>query len=197
MSKGYNTPIVIEQTATGERAYDIKSRLLKERIIFLDGVVDDESANSIISQLLFLQYQSKSEDIQMYINSPGGYVDQGLAIYDTMKMVKPKIITTGMGCVASMGALLLTAGDVRYALPSARVMIHQPWGGAEGQVTDMEIQVAEIRKHKEYTTRIIAESTGQPYEKVAADCERDHWFSAAEAKAYGLIDDVIIPTPKK
>jgi ATP-dependent Clp protease protease subunit len=196
MKKAYNTPIVIEQTSTGERAYDIRSRLLKERIIFLDTEIDEDLSNSVISQLLFLDYQD-TKDIQMYINSPGGYVDQGLAIYDTMKQIRSKVSTICIGMAASMAAFLLSSGDKRLALPSARIMIHQPWGGFQGQVTDMEIHLREIQHSKKYLTEIMAKNCNRPYEEVMKDCERDHFMSAEEAKAYGLIDDISLPREKK
>lgn len=187
----YN-PTVIENTGKGERAYDIYSRLLKDRIIFLGTEIDDYVANSIVAQLLFLESEDAEKDIIMYINSPGGVISSGLAIYDTMNYIKPDVQTVCIGQAASMGALLLTAGakGKRYALENARIMIHQPLGGARGQATDIAIQAKEILRMKEITSNIISKTTGQPLEKVMDDTERDKYMDAYEAKEYGLIDHV-------
>ena len=186
-------PIVIEQTPRGERAYDIYSRLLKDRIILLGFPIDDHIANLIVAQLLFLESEDPEKDIFMYINSPGGVVTAGLAIYDTMRYIKPDVITICMGQAASMGAFLLSAGTKgkRYALQSARIMIHQPLGGFQGQATDIEIHAKEILRLKKYLNEKLAEHTGQPLEKVEQDTERDYFMSAYEAVDYGLIDKVI------
>ncbi|HEU4459029.1 MAG TPA: ATP-dependent Clp endopeptidase proteolytic subunit ClpP [Methylibium sp.] len=186
-------PIVIEQSGRGERSYDIYSRMLRERVVFLVGPVNDQTANLIVAQLLFLESENPDKDISLYINSPGGSVSAGLSIYDTMQFIKPDVSTLCMGMAASMGSFLLTAGakGKRFALPNARVMIHQPSGGAQGQATDIEIQAREIIKTREQLNRIYAERTGQSYEKITADMERDFFMSATEAKDYGLIDKVI------
>lgn len=186
-------PYVIEQTSRGERSYDIYSRLLKDRIIFLGEEVNDVSANLIVAQLLFLEAEDPSKDIQLYINSPGGSVTAGMAIYDTMQYIKCDVSTICIGMAASMGAFLLAGGTKgkRYALPNAEIMIHQPSGGAKGQATDIQIVAENILKTKERLNRILSENTGQPYEVVAADTERDNYMTAEEAKAYGLIDAVI------
>jgi ATP-dependent Clp protease protease subunit len=186
-------PIVIEQTNRGERAYDIYSRLLKDRIIFLGAPIDDVFANLIIAQLLFLEAEDPEKDINLYINSPGGSVTAGLGIYDTMQYVKPAINTICLGQAASMGAFLLTAGTKgkRYALPNARVMIHQPMGGFQGQATEIDIHAREILKIRERLNEIMAKHTGQPLDKIAMDTERDYFMSSEEAKRYGLIDEVI------
>ncbi|MDP9132602.1 MAG: ATP-dependent Clp endopeptidase proteolytic subunit ClpP [Nitrospirota bacterium] len=186
-------PIVIEQTNRGERAYDIYSRLLKDRIIFLGAPIDDVFANLIIAQLLFLEAEDPEKDINLYINSPGGSVTAGLGIYDTMQYVKPAINTICLGQAASMGAFLLTAGTKgkRYALPNARVMIHQPMGGFQGQATEIDIHAREILKIRERLNEIMAKHTGQPLDKIAQDTERDYFMSSEEAKRYGLIDEVI------
>ncbi len=191
-------PIVIEQTGRTERAYDIYSRLLKDRIIFIGTPIDDHLANVVIAQLLFLQTEDPEKDIHIYVNSPGGIVSAGLAIYDTMQYVKPDIATYCLGQAASMGALLLAAGTKgkRFALPHSRVMIHQPMGGFHGQATDVEIHAKEILKMKENLNSILANHTGQPFEKVQADTERDFFMSAEEAKDYGIVDDVIYSTKK-
>jgi ATP-dependent Clp protease protease subunit len=187
----YN-PTVIENTGKGERAYDIYSRLLKDRIIFLGTEINDLVANSIVAQLLFLEADAPDKDIIMYINSPGGVITSGMAIYDTMKYIKPDVQTVCIGQAASMGALLLTAGakGKRYALPNARIMIHQPLGGAQGQATDIEIQAKEILRMKDLTSKIIAETTGKTIEQVKKDTERDNFMTAEEAMEYGLIDKV-------
>lgn len=186
-------PIVIEQTGRTERAYDIYSRLLKDRIIFIGTAIDDNVANVVIAQLLFLQTEDPEKDIHIYINSPGGVVSAGLAMYDTMQYVKPDIATYCIGQAASMGALLLSAGTKgkRFALPNSRIMIHQPTAGFYGQATDVEIHAKEILRMKETLNRILSDHTGQPYEKIHTDTERDYFMSGDEAKAYGLVDDVI------
>jgi ATP-dependent Clp protease, protease subunit len=191
-------PIVIETTNRGERAYDIYSRLLKDRIIFLGAPIDDIFANLIIAQLLFLEAEDPEKDINLYVNSPGGSVTAGLGIYDTMQYVKPPINTICLGQAASMGAFLLTAGTKgkRFALPNARVMIHQPMGGFSGQATEIDIHAREILKIRERLNEIMAKHTGQPLEKIALDTERDYFMSAEEAKRYGLIDEVITRPPK-
>lgn len=194
-------PMVIEQTGRGERAYDIYSRLLKERIMFLGTPIDDNVANLIIAQLLFLAAEDPDKDIFIYINSPGGIVSSGLAILDTMKYIKPDVVTNCVGQAASMGAILLAAGakGKRFALPNARVMIHQPLGGVEGQATDIEIHTKEILRIRETLNKILAENTGQTLEKIGADTDRNYFMTAEEAKKYGIIDEVISqpPTPKK
>ncbi len=186
-------PIVIEQTPRGERAYDIYSRLLKDRIILLGFPIDDHVANLVVAQLLFLESEDPDKDIYMYINSPGGVVTAGLAIYDTMQYIKPDVCTICMGQAASMGAFLLAAGTKgkRYSLPSSRIMIHQPLGGFQGQATDIEIHAREILRLKKYLNEKLAEHTGQPLEKIEQDTERDYFMSAQEAVEYGLIDKVI------
>ncbi len=186
-------PVVIEQTPRGERAYDIYSRLLKDRIILLGFPIDDHIANLIVAQLLFLEAEDPEKDIYMYINSPGGVVTSGLAIFDTMNYIKPDVATICMGQAASMGAFLLSAGakGKRYALPNARIMIHQPLGGFQGQATDIEIHAREILRMKKLLNEYLAKHTGQPIEKIEQDTERDYFMSAYEAKDYGLIDKVI------
>lgn len=188
-------PTVIESTNRGERAYDIYSRLLKDRIIMLGSAIDDNVANSIVSQLLFLQAQDAEKDIYLYINSPGGSVTAGMAIYDTMQHIKPDVQTICIGMAASMGSFLLAAGvkGKRFALPNAEVMIHQPLGGAQGQATEIEIAARHILKTREKLNRILAERTGQPIEKIEKDTDRDNFLTADEAKAYGLIDEVMHP----
>ena len=186
-------PYVIEQTSRGERSYDIYSRLLKDRIIFLDGEVNDASASVIVAELLFLESEDPGKDISLYINSPGGSVSAGMAIYDTMQYIKCDVSTICVGLAASMGAFLLSGGTKgkRYALPNAEIMIHQPLGGAQGQATEIEISAKHILKTKEKLNRMLAENTGKPYEQVVNDTDRDNWLSAEEAKEYGLIDEVI------
>ena len=186
-------PIVVEQTNRGERSYDIYSRLLKDRIIFLSGEIDDMMANLVVAQMIFLEAEDPDKDIYMYINSPGGSVTAGMAIYDTMQYVKCDVSTICIGMAASMGAFLLNAGakGKRKALPNSEIMIHQPLGGARGQATDIEIQAREILKIKEKLTNIMAERTGQDIERLKADMERDYYMSAAEALEYGIIDEVI------
>ncbi|MCU0814471.1 MAG: ATP-dependent Clp endopeptidase proteolytic subunit ClpP [Burkholderiaceae bacterium] len=186
-------PIVIEQSGRGERAYDIYSRLLRERVIFLVGPVNDQTANLVVAQLLFLESENPDKDVSLYINSPGGSVSAGLSIYDTMQFIKPDVSTLCIGMAASMGAFLLAAGakGKRFSLPNSKIMIHQPLGGAQGQATDIEIHAREILKTREQLNRILAERTGQSLEKIAADTERDYFMGAAEAKDYGLVDQVI------
>ena len=186
-------PIVVEQSSRGERAYDIYSRLLKDRIIFMGEQVHDDMANIVIAQMLFLESEDPGKDVNIYVNSPGGSVTAGLAIYDTMQYIKPDVATICMGQATSMGAILLAAGTKgkRYALPHARVMIHQPLGGAQGQATDIDIQAKEILKIKDLVQRILAEHTGQPMKKIREDTERDYFMDSQEALEYGLIDKVI------
>ena len=186
-------PYVIEQNSRGERSYDIYSRLLKDRIIFLGEEINDAVASTVVAQLLFLESEDPGKDIHMYINSPGGSVTAGMAIYDTMNYVKCDVSTTCIGMAASMGAFLLSGGTKgkRYALPNAEIMIHQPSGGSQGQATDMKIVAEHILKTKARMNRLMAEHTGQPVEKVEADTERDNWMTAEEAKEYGLIDEII------
>jgi ATP-dependent Clp protease protease subunit len=186
-------PMVIEQSGRGERAYDIYSRLLKERVVFLVGPVNDQSANLVVAQLLFLESENPDKDISLYINSPGGSVSAGMAIFDTMNFIKPDVSTLCTGMAASMGAFLLAAGakGKRFSLPNSRVMIHQPLGGAQGQATDIEIHAREILRLRAELNAILAEQTGQPLEKIERDTERDYFMSAAEAQAYGLVDKVI------
>ena len=186
-------PTVVEQTGRGERAYDIYSRLLKDRIIFLSDEVNDTTASLVVAQLLFLEAEDPDKDIHLYINSPGGSVTAGMAIYDTMQYIKPDVSTICIGLAASMGAFLLNAGakGKRFALPNSEIMIHQPLGGAKGQATDIEIHAKLILKRKERLNKILSERTGQPIEKIQEDTERDNFMSAQEAKEYGLIDEVI------
>lgn len=194
-------PIVVEQTARGERAYDIYSRLLKDRIIFIGTIVDDTVANLVIAQLLFLQMEDPDKDINVYINSPGGTVTSGLAIYDTMQFVKCDINTYCVGQATSLGAVLLAAGTKgkRYALPHARIMIHQPWGGVQGAAADISIQAKEILTLRDRIYDILVEHTGQPLDKIKKDTDRDYYMSAEEAKEYGLVDEVVMTmkAPKK
>ena len=192
-------PMVVEQSGRGERAYDIYSRLLKERVIFLVGEVNDHMANLIVAQLLFLESENPEKDISLYINSPGGSVSAGMAIYDTMQFIKPDVVTYCMGQAASMGAFLLNAGakGKRYCLENARVMIHQPLiGGLAGQASDIEITAKEIQKLKKELYDIIATHSKQSYEKVWADSDRDYWMTAEEAKEYGMVDEVLVRNPK-
>lgn len=190
-------PMVVETSGRGERAYDIYSRLLKERVIFLVGQVEDHMANLIVAQLLFLESENPDKDISLYINSPGGSVTAGMAIYDTMQFIKPNVNTVCIGQAASMGALLLTAGAAgsRFALPHARVMIHQPLGGFQGQASDIDIHAKEILRIREEMNQIMAKHTGQKFETVERDTERDNFLSAEEAKDYGLIDEVLVQRP--
>ena len=191
--KSYMVPYVVEQTGKGERTYDIYSRLLLDRIVFISGEVNDEMANAVCAQLLFLQSQDREKEISVYVNSPGGSVTAGLAIYDTMQFVKCPVATYCLGQAASMGAVLLTAGAKgrRFALPNARIMIHQPWGGAEGKASDIEITAREILRLKEKLNEILAKHAGRKVEDVVKDTDRDHFMSAAEAKEWGLIDEVL------
>lgn len=190
-------PMVVEQSARGERSFDIFSRLLRERVIFLTGQVEDHMANLIVAQLLFLEAENPDKDIHLYINSPGGSVSAGLAIFDTMNFIKPEVSTICMGGAYSMGSFLLAAGEKgkRYALANSRVMIHQPSGGAQGQATDIEINAREILKTRARLNEILAERTGQPVEKIEKDVERDFWLDAKEAKEYGLVDEVLEHRP--
>ncbi len=193
MGTGMVIPYVIEQTARGERVYDIYSRLLKDRIIFLGTPIDSQVANIIVAQLLFLDAQNPNQEIRLYINSPGGEVDAGLAIYDTMQFVRAPVSTIVIGMAASMAAVILAAGEKgrRYALPHSKVMIHQPWGGVRGTASDIAIQAQEILKAKKLLNEILAKHTGQPLEKVEKDTDRDYYLSAQEAMEYGLIDQVV------
>jgi len=199
IKKAQLVPMVVEQSPRGERSYDIFSRLLKERIVFIGGPIDDIDSNLIIAQLLFLQAEDQNKDINMYINSPGGVVTAGLAIYDTMQFLKTPISTICIGQAASMGALLLAAGSKgkRFALPNARIMIHQPLGGAQGAATDIEIQTHEILRIKKLLNDIMAKHTGQPLSKIEKDTDRDFYMSADEAVSYGIIDEVISPEKTK
>lgn len=187
-------PMVVEQSGQGERAYDIYSRLLKDRIIFLSGEVEDNMANTIVAQMLFLEAENPDKDIYLYINSPGGVVTAGMAIYDTMQYIKPDVSTICIGQAASMGSLLLTAGakGKRFALPNARIMIHQPLGGARGQSTDVQIQAKELLRIRQMLNEILSQRTGKSMEQIEADTERDNFMSAAEAVEYGLVDKVIV-----
>lgn len=191
-------PMVVEQTNRGERAYDIFSRLLKDRIVFLGGPIDDNVANLVIAQMLFLESEDPEKDIYLYINSPGGVVYSGLAIYDTIQYIRPQVVTTCVGIAASMAAILLAAGakGKRYALPNSRVMIHQPHGGAEGQAVDIDIQAREILRLREIGNQILAKHTGQPIERIERDVDRNFWMSATEAKDYGLIDEIFLSKKK-
>ncbi|MGV8922656.1 MAG: ATP-dependent Clp endopeptidase proteolytic subunit ClpP [Thermomonas sp.] len=198
LTKALNlVPMVVEQTSRGERAYDIYSRLLKERVIFLVGGVDDHVANVIVAQLLFLEAENPEKDISLYINSPGGVVTAGMAIYDTMQYIKPDVSTICVGQACSMGALLLAAGakGKRYALPNARVMIHQPSGGSQGQASDIEIQAREILALRQRLNEIMSNHTGQPLDVIARDTERDNFKSAEAAREYGLVDEVLVRRP--
>ncbi len=190
-------PMVVEQTNRGERAYDIYSRLLKDRIIFIGSAIDDHVANLVVAQLLFLESEDPDKDINLYINSPGGAVYAGMAIYDTMQYVKPAVSTICVGLAASFGAVLLAAGakGKRYALPHSRIMLHQPMGGAQGQAADIEIQAREILKIRETLNQILADHTGQPVERISQDTDRDFFISAQEAKEYGIIDDILVHRP--
>ena len=195
----YYVPMVVERSNRGERAYDIYSRLLKDRIVFIGGAIDDNVANVVVAQLLFLEAEDPDKDIHLYINSPGGVVTAGLAIYDTMQYIRPDVSTICIGQAASMGSLLLAAGAAgkRYALPFARIMIHQPLGGAQGQSTDIQIQAREILRLREIGNDILVKHTGQEREKIVQDTERDNFMNAQEAKEYGLIDEVISARPAK
>ncbi len=191
-------PTVIEQTNRGERAYDIYSRLLKDRIIMLGSAIDDNVANSIVAQLLFLQAEDPEKDISLYINSPGGSITAGMAIYDTMQFIKPAVSTICIGMAASMGAFLLAAGEKgkRFALPNSEIMIHQPLGGTQGQASDIEIHARRIIEMREKLNKILSERTGQPLDVIARDTDRDNFMEAEKAKEYGLIDDIIQPAKK-
>ena len=194
-------PMVVEQTNHGERSYDIYSRLLKDRVVFLGSEIDDQVANLVIAQLLFLEAEDPDKDIRLYINSPGGSISAGMAIYDTMQYISCDVATTCVGMAASMGAFLLAAGEIgkRSALPNSEIMIHQPLGGTQGQAADIEIHARRIIKMRDDLNRILAERTGQPLERINLDTDRDHFMSAQEAKEYGLVDEVIMPKkqPKK
>lgn len=198
ITRGALVPMVVEQSSRGERSFDIFSRLLRERVIFLTGEVEDHMANLIVAQLLFLEAENPEKDIHLYINSPGGSVSAGLAVYDTMNFIQPEVSTICMGGAYSMGSFLLAAGEKgkRYALANSRVMIHQPSGGAQGKASDIEINAREILKIRERLNRIFAERTGQPIERIALDMERDYWLDAYEAKEYGLVDEVLEKRPK-
>ena len=192
-TKATLVPMVVEKTGNGERAYDIYSRLLKDRIVFVGGEIDDDSANAVVAQLLFLQAQDREKEVSMYINSPGGSVTAGLAILDTMKMVKCPVATYCVGQAASMGAILLASGAKgrRFALPHARIMVHQPWGGAQGKASDIEITAREILRLKDILNGILAEMSGKTLETVVQDTDRDHFMSAEEAKEWGIVDHVL------
>jgi ATP-dependent Clp protease protease subunit len=186
-------PIVVEQTSRGERAYDIFSRLLKDRIIFIGTPIDDQVANLVVAQMIFLEAEDPDREINLYIQSPGGMISAGMAIYDTMQFVKPQVSTLCLGVAASMASVLMAAGTTgkRYALPNARIMIHQPLGGTQGQYTDIELYSREMAKMRDSLYGILAKHTGQPFDKIVKDCDRNNWMSAEEAKAYGLIDEII------
>ena len=190
-------PMVIEQSGRGERSYDIYSRLLRERVVFLVGPVNDQTANLVVAQLLFLESENPDKDVSLYINSPGGSVSAGMAIYDTMNFIKPAVSTLCTGMAASMGAFLLAAGEKgkRFALPNSKIMIHQPLGGMQGQATDIEIHARDILRTKGTLNKILAERTGQPLEKIERDTDRDYFLEADEAKAYGIVDQVIAKRP--
>ena len=193
ITKASLIPMVVEKTSGGERAYDIYSRLLKDRIVFVGGEIDDDTANAVVAELLFLQAQDAEKEVSMYINSPGGSVTAGLAILDTMKMVKCPVATYCVGQAASMGAVLLASGEKgrRFALPHARIMVHQPWGGAQGKASDIEITAREILRLKEMLNGILAEAAGKTLEAVTNDTDRDHFMSAEEAKSWGIVDKVL------
>ena len=190
-------PIVVEQTSRGERSYDIYSRLLKDRIVFIGNPIDDDIANLVIAQLLFLEAEDPDKDVNLYINSPGGYVTAGMAIYDTMQFIKPQVATVCIGQASSMAAVLLAGGAAgkRTALPNARILIHQPMGGAKGQATEIEIHAREILRMREELNKILARHTGQPLSRIAADSERDFFMTAEQAKSYGIIDTVVEKRP--
>ncbi|HHW17804.1 MAG TPA: ATP-dependent Clp endopeptidase proteolytic subunit ClpP [Firmicutes bacterium] len=194
----YLVPMVIEQTGRGERAYDIYSRLLKDRIVFVGAPVDDQMANLVVAQLLFLQAEDPDKEVSVYINSPGGSVTAGLAIYDTMQHIKPPVSTICVGLAASIAAVILAGGTKgrRFCLPNAKTLIHQPLGGVQGQATEVQIAAKEIIRTKDLINRILSKHTGQPLEKIERDTERDFWMTAEESKAYGLVDDVLLPGPK-
>lgn len=194
----YLVPMVIEQTGRGERAYDIYSRLLKDRIIFVGTPVDDQMANLVVAQLLFLQAEDPDKEVSVYVNSPGGSITAGLAIYDTMQHLKCPVSTICVGLAASIAAVVLTGGTKgkRYCLPNAKTLIHQPLGGVQGQATEVQIAAREILRTKETLNRILVRHTGQPLERIERDTERDFWMSAEESKAYGLVDDILVPGPR-
>jgi len=195
MRSQYQVPIVVEQTSRGERAYDIYSRLLKDRIIFIGTAIDDHVANLVVAQMLFLEVEDPDKDVHLYINSPGGEITAGLAIYDTMQYIRPEVSTICVGMAASMAAVLLAGGakGKRFALPNSKVMIHQPWGGVKGQATEIEIHAKEILKTRKQLNEILTRHTGQPFEKIQRDTERDFFMSPEEAKEYGIIDQVLVP----
>ncbi|HHY44328.1 MAG TPA: ATP-dependent Clp endopeptidase proteolytic subunit ClpP [Firmicutes bacterium] len=195
---GYLVPMVVEQTGRGERAYDIYSRLLKDRIVFVGTPIDDGVANLVVAQLLFLQAEDPDKEISLYINSPGGSVTAGMAIYDTMQHIKPPVSTICVGLAASMAAVLLAGGTKgkRFCLPHAKTLIHQPLGGVQGQATEVQIAAREMLRTKETLNKILAKHTGQPIERIERDTDRDFWMNAEESKAYGLVDDILIPTGK-
>ncbi|MBN1619443.1 ATP-dependent Clp endopeptidase proteolytic subunit ClpP [candidate division WOR-3 bacterium] len=197
--KSYVVPLVIERTSRGEQAYDIYSRLLKDRIIFIGSPIDDNVANAVVAQLLFLEADDPEKDINLYINSPGGNITSGLAIYDTMRFIKPDISTTCLGQATSMAAVLLSTGKKgkRFALPHSRIMIHQPWGGVQGQAIDIEIEAREILKMRKELEKILSYHTGQTIEKISADSDRNFWMNADEAKEYGIVDEVILSRSKE
>lgn len=194
----YLVPMVVEQTGRGERAYDIYSRLLKDRIVFVGAPIDDQMANLVVAQLLFLQSEDPDKEVSIYVNSPGGSVSAGLAIYDTMQHIRPPVSTICVGLAASMAAVILAGGTKgrRYCLPNAKTLIHQPLGGAQGQATEIEIAAREILRTKELINKILAKHTGQPLDRIARDTERDYWMGPEESKAYGLVDDILVPAPK-
>ena len=195
---GYLVPMVVEQTGRGERAYDIYSRLLKDRIVFVGSPVDDQMANLVVAQLLFLQAEDPDKEVSVYVNSPGGSVTAGLAIYDTMQHIKCPVSTICVGLAASIAAVILTGGTKgqRYCLPNAKTLIHQPLGGVQGQATEVQIAAKEILRTKETLNKILARHTGQPLDKIERDTERDFWMSAEESKAYGLVDEILVPGHK-
>ncbi|MDR0993337.1 MAG: ATP-dependent Clp endopeptidase proteolytic subunit ClpP [Verrucomicrobiota bacterium] len=199
VEKSYLIPMVIEQTGRGERSYDIYSRLLKERIVFIGSEISDDLANLVVAQLLFLQSEDSSKDVSIYIHSPGGSVTAGLAIYDTMQFLKCDVVTYCIGQAASMASVLLAAGTKgkRHALPGARIMIHQPWGGAQGTASDIHIQAQEILRLKSYLNELLAKHTGRSVKEITRDTDRDFFMSAADAATYGLVDDVLNPAPQK
>jgi len=194
----YFVPMVVEQTGRGERAYDIYSRLLKDRIVFVGDTINDQVANLVVAQLLFLQAEDPEKEVSIYINSPGGSVTAGLAIYDTMQHIKPPVSTICVGLAASIAAVILAGGTPgrRFCLPNAKTLIHQPLGGVQGQATEVQIMATEILRTRELTNKILAKHTGQPLEKIERDTERDFWMTAEESKAYGLVDDILVPGPK-
>ncbi|MGI6163237.1 MAG: ATP-dependent Clp endopeptidase proteolytic subunit ClpP [Bacillota bacterium] len=194
----YLVPMVVEQTGRGERAYDIYSRLLKDRIVFVGAPVDDQMANLVVAQLLFLQAEDPDKEVSIYVNSPGGSVTAGLAIYDTMQHIKPPVSTICVGLSASIAAVILAGGTKgrRFCLPNAKTLIHQPLGGVQGQATEVQIMAKEILRTKERINNLLAKHTGQPLERIERDTERDFWMTAEESKAYGLVDDILLPGPK-